>query len=382
MKILLLLCLVGQFGQPTEIALPVVESSELFDVLHDPRTIWYTSATIVPAKQEPRGGLNDTQVTFRKIGESLLPGTDPNTAFPWAHPAGTDRSPNVFGFRFLRLPADRTTGKPRPIVYVRRRERGSASGRAIPTYRWFFPVGTITGEVLTHRSPTGRLIPFELRSRIRERGSYSASVFRPFRTARELRRRIVQFRPRSRPPGIVSTLTWTSSSRTFSGPITRVTVRSTDGGREFSRTIYYDVLPPIGDDQLVTELLASTPFRETLGEVWRTAASRTKPGGGEVQAASYTSRAGWHIAPVRYRGGIVGESSFDCDSCHLAAGNLPKNVQTWTGRIRGDDGVLSFHPFEASSFGTVPRIRGEFAELFVPYDSRKHPRSLYHKLRK
>ena len=56
----------------------------------------------------------------------------------------------------------------------------------------------------------------------------------------------------------------------------------------------------------------------------------------------------------------------------------------WYGRIRGSDGIFSFHPFDPScisynGYEQQARLRDEFVEggLIERYDSSKHPSEHY-----
>jgi hypothetical protein len=60
----------------------------------------------------------------------------------------------------------------------------------------------------------------------------------------------------------------------------------------------------------------------------------------------------------------------------------------WYGRIRGSDGIFSFHPFAPESIshngsGLPVRLNPRLVEAGIvePYDAGRHPASLYHELR-
>jgi hypothetical protein len=104
-----------------------------------------------------------------------------------------------------------------------------------------------------------------------------------------------------------------------------------------------------------------------------------------------TTSASFHIVPANYDAGFIEVERASCARCHSTVGMHVRNFdysRDWYGRIRGSDGIFSFHPFSPGSisgngFGAGVSLRSELigAGILAHYDSRLHPRSLYHQAR-
>jgi hypothetical protein len=247
-------------------------------------------------------------------------------------------------------------------------------------YGWTFPNGAVLGEVLSIHGPDGRDYTFELRLRTREVGYWEVDVYRPFPTAADLAGRIKQLRPgwkahtnlvqfcshleEQRPLAVQSLADYQPLVRTF------------------RQTMGVDELPPL-DAALVTELLTTTPFRSALGRVWRQDARG-------VATCAPTTTSPFHIVPINYDAGFVSLDSQSCMRCHITTNQSVRNFDSgrdWYGRIRGSDGIFSFHPFAPESVSgngyTAPvRMRSELtaAGVIAPYNSRIHVASKYQSL--
>jgi hypothetical protein len=140
-----------------------------------------------------------------------------------------------------------------------------------------------------------------------------------------------------------------------------------------------DPLPPI-DEALVAELLSTTTFRSAQGAVWRSAADGTA-------ACAPTTTAAFHIVPAKYDAGFIEVDSNSCQRCHQTVNqsvNRFDGGRDWYGRVRGSDGIFSFHPFSLSSISgngyprTVSMRRElETAGLLERFSARKHRHSRY-----
>ena len=71
--------------------------------------------------------------------------------------------------------------------------------------------------------------------------------------------------------------------------------------------------------------------------------------------------------PVNYDAGFVSLDSHSCMRCHNTTNQSVRNFDArrdWYGRIRGSDGIFSFHPFALESissngFAAPVRMRAE-----------------------
>jgi hypothetical protein len=130
--------------------------------------------------------------------------------------------------------------------------------------------------------------------------------------------------------------------------------------------------------------LDQTTFKSCLGTHWR-------EGQGAAVNAAPTTRADFHVVPANYDAGFVEVDRQSCQRCHETVGQHVSRFQfgrDWYGRIRGSDGIFSFHPFEPGSvsyngYGQPVQMRQELvaAGLLERYDPARHPSALYHELR-
>ena len=114
--------------------------------------------------------------------------------------------------------------------------------------------------------------------------------------------------------------------------------------RGFDQVAGQDELPPL-DESLVRELLTGAKFRSSVAVTWR------EDWEGDAAFAP-TTRARFHIVPANYDAGFVAVHRDSCIRCHETTNQTAALFDTsrdWWGRIRGSDGIFSFHPFEPSS---------------------------------
>jgi hypothetical protein len=353
--------------------LPRVDDPDIQALLDDPALILYTEEEMPRAYQFWDGAFPGVHSAYYNISAN---GGEPfgngNREFPWGDPAGTHRARNVRAFRFLWLPKDES-GRPRPVAWYRKRMRDGTSA-----YAWTYPVGTVFGEVLTLRGPDGYDYTFELRVRIRELSDWTVDVFRPFPSAEDLAARIKELRSDwQEQPNLVALVDHITKPL----PPKVYTIADRQPGRRvFQQQMGMDVLPPVGDDKLVALLLTSTVFRSAHSTPWRVG-----PGG--VSTAAPTTSAPFHIVPANYDAGFVEVDRHSCRRCHDTVNHGLDEFNAgrdWYGRIRGSDGIFSFHPFSPDSISgngySVPvRMRSslERAGLLARYDQRKHPYPIY-----
>lgn len=352
--------------------LPKVDDAELARILADPNLMLYTDAEMPKAYQFFGGMMPGVHSASYNISAN---GSEPygngNVEFPWGGPAGTHRATNVGEFRFLWLPRD-AAGKIMPVVYYRKRGDDGANG-----YGWTFPVGTVVGEVLTMRAPNGRDYTFEIRTRRRQQGDWAVNAYRPFPTSQDLAARIRELRPEWRDqPKLTTLCAHLDESRKL--PTARLVDHHPR--RAFDQTMGVDALPPVEDDALVAQLLTETTFRSALGATWRFAPDGTR-------CVAPTTTAAFHVVPANYDAGFVDVDNASCTRCHETTNQTVRRFdggRDWYGRVRGSDGIFSFHPFSLSSishngFGGAVSLRGELvsAGVLQPFDSKKHPNAVY-----
>lgn len=352
--------------------LPEVDDPHLAAVLESPSLILYTEREIPRAYQFFDGAFPGIHSAYYNISANdSEPFGNGNREFPWGEPAGTHRAANVKTFRFLHLPRDEQ-GRLRPIVW-----HNQGGG-----YAWTYPVGAVVGEVLSMRGPDGYDYTFELRIREREVGDWSVDVFRPFPSADDLVRRIKELRPdwQAQPSlgAVVEHLTKPLPAQVFT------LTDQQPGQRVFAQRAAVDELPSLGDDKLVAELLKTTVFRSAHSTAWRLASQ-------SVSTAAPTTKADFHIVPANYDAGFVEVDRQSCRRCHQTTNRSVDQFNAgrdWYGRIRGSDGIFSFHPFARESISgngyTAPvSLRSEFerAGVLAKFDAQRHPHSVYNTIR-
>jgi hypothetical protein len=125
----------------------------------------------------------------------------------------------------------------------------------------------------------------------------------------------------------------------------------------------------------------NTTFQSAEGVTWRI-------GTNGVTTAAPSTDASFHIVPAKYDAGFIDVDSASCIRCHSTVNQNVDRFQggrDWYGRIRGSDGIFSFHPFDPSSisyngYPNSVRMRDEMIEagLLERFDPDRHPNSIYH----
>jgi len=356
--------------------LPRVEGDpQVQRLLQDPRLILYTEAEMPRVYQLWDNQLQGIHSAYYNISAN---GSEPhgngNIEFPWGTPAGTHRSRYVRSFRFLHLPYDHM-GRYYPIVWYRRHLSGDNS----MGYAWTFPIGTVVGEVLQQRAFDGNYYTFELRIRIREADDWAVDVFRPFPTAAHLAERIRELRPNyAEDQALARLVNHLETPRR----LPNLTLVDYHPRRTFQQKMGVDTLPPI-DDRLAIELLTTTPFRSSLGETWRFGAD------GNYTFAPTTTDT-FHVVPQNYDAGFISVDRHSCVRCHETVNQHVNRFQSgrdWYGRIRGSDGIFSFHPFDTTAvagngFGRGVAMRRDLIEagLLAPFNQQQHTSSVYRRI--
>ncbi len=352
---------------------PPVLDDELYALLLNPRLILYTEAELPPAYQEWDGALQGVHsVHYNISADNNEPYGNGNIEFPWGAPAGTHRAQSVSTFRFLWLPED-AEGRIQPVVWYRKRFRDDVS----MGWGWTFPVGAVVGEVLLMKTPEGERLPFELRVRIRQKGDWGVNVYRPFPTAGHLAQRIKELRADwESHPELVAFMQHLETPR----ELERRLLEDAHPNRVFRQAMGVDELPPLEDAELVKQLLTETPFQSSLGQAWRVGTN------GEFTVAP-TTQAAFHVVPANYDGGFIDVDADSCMRCHETVNQHVRRFQfsrDWYGRVRGSDGIFSFHPFSRGSishngYGTGVSMRSELisAGVLEEYDPERHSKAVY-----
>jgi hypothetical protein len=358
--------------------LPAIDDDELQKLFRDERLILYTEAEMPGAYQFRDGAFPGVHSPRYNISANdSEPYGNGNVEFPWGGPAGTHMSRNVETFKFLWLPLD-DDGRQRPIVWFTE----TLPGDSEPCYGWLFPQGTIFGEVLLVRSPSGKSLPFEMRVRTRDADDWAVDAFRPFPTADDLAKRIRGLRPKWQENEKLAALVEHLEKPRELAP--KLLANGHPGRKVIAQWMGEDELPEIGDDALVEELLTKTKFSSVASTAWRRGTN-----GWFTHAA--TTKAAFHVVPAGYAAGFIDVERKSCMRCHDTVSRPVREFEfgrDWYGRVRGSDGIFSFHPFDPSCIsdngyqrGTTLRQPLIDAGLLERYDGTKHAASVYQRLR-
>lgn len=358
--------------------LPQVDDPTVQAMLNDPGLILYTEAEMPPAYQFWDGQLQGVHsVNYNISADGGEPFGNGNREFPWSSPAGMHRTHSTDSFRFIWLPKKEDGGR-HPIVWYKRRQ----SNDGVMGYAWTFPVGAVVGEVLSMKGPDGKQYTFEMRIRRREGKDWAVDVFRPFPTSADLARRIEELRPDWQDDAELA-----SFCNYLTQPMELKELTLADrqpGERTFSQKMGVDTLPALEDEALVAELLSTTTFHSSLGATWRW-------GSNGVRAVAPTTMAKFHIVPAKFDAGFIDVDSVSCMRCHETVNQDIDKFDArrdWYGRIRGSDGIFTFHPFSRSSisyngYGNGVSMRTEMvkAGLLDRFDSKRHSNAVYTRIR-
>lgn len=352
------------------IFLPETTSSSLNNLLHDPSLIIYTSsspsASIPPAYQitDNSSTINGLHSPFYNISadsheRATGPG-NPNKEFPWSVPGGTDRSSNIKSIKFLKLPNNQ------PIVYYSQRLREDSG---IPTILWTYPKGTIFGEVLTYQPPISPYnrhdYPFELRIRTKTATAWEIQVWKPFPTLQHLIRAIGQI-----PRNLVSLPIKILRNR---HPRVVINIRT--------QKLELPQLPP----ETVHKLMAGKIFEEATNQEFYN--SEESSFQGQLPSGPVNEKSDFHIIPRNYDGYFLGNDVNSCTNCHDSVAKSADFFdlrRDWYGRVRGSDGIFSFHIFDNRSISydggsKGRRINQELISnrILEQYNPQRHPREIY-----
>lgn len=307
--------------------LPDSEDGVLQALRTDPKLLWYTDREMPPLFQhwEPT---SDTGFQFGVVpvrvnisAEAGEPFGNANREFPWAATAGLTPDHPVVRFALLPGPA-KVTWETLPNV----------NRFVLNRVRWTYPDGTTFGEVLLVTHPTTKeKYATEVRLRKKANGAWTGTAYRPFPTGDDLRAAF----------GDIARDDAATLAAALDKPQTKtwLTKSAHPHRTAFEGTAAWETLPPVWAETVVK--LLDRPFKDAAGKAWRS-------GSGAVTHAP-TTDADFHIVPKAYGAAPIEVGRQGCVRCHDTAGEEAKAfdaVRGWYGRVRGDDTVFSFHPFD------------------------------------
>lgn len=339
-------------------ALPEVSHPELRAIFSSNQTLWYDHDVMTPAYQDSVGaGANATWPNLVAAPQQVINGfwnrQYRRWQFPFSTTAGTDNSTNAKVVNFVALP--HVNGR---VVTIPIRKVARNANR--PQWDWSYPAGTVFGEIIFIKDGDG-LLPSEIRTRKRFTSGWGMNIFRPFPTAQSLADAVKRRRPG-----------WISSAKLaalvdFLEDNTTLVPKRLSATSAFSSTFHQDgwldPLPDFGDQQLVRELLTTTPFASAYDTAWKI--------NGTKVAYAPTTASSFSIVPNNYEVGVIQVTDDSCMRCHREAGRLVSEFNSdlyLYGELWGMDGIFSFHPYDESEFS---RLRHSGNGIDGYYDNRK-----------
>jgi len=235
-----------------------------------------------------------------------------NLTFPWRHPAGIPDGSNVKTIERIHLPG--------AIEWW----RSVRSDGTFARFRWEYPAGTRADELLLVTDPDGYDHTSIVRSKLkRASGAWSGQSYQPWPTEASF---VAEF-----------------GKHFHSTPLARTVIDSGHERNAFSVAANGALLPVVPRDVLASTLDAAE-FLPTKGTEWL-------PGIAAPTARSFS------VVPIGYFGSHTPTNNQACMRCHQDAGKVVNEPGEAEWRLRGDDGIFSFHIFEPSSVGTTtPRL--------------------------
>lgn len=231
---------------------------------------------------------------------------NPNVEFPWGNPAGTELTSNdqLSSFKFLLLPKDESIR-----IYKK-----YLSGDKRPSYVWEYPKGSIVGEVLQLYYKE-KYYTFEVRLRRKDDSDWKASAYRPFSNLKD----------------------FANFCKSNGHQLYYTDKKISQYHKIFEGNVVTTSLEDI-PESLVKKALSET-FVNVLGQEWHN------------DAHAPTTDSNFHIIPKHYQAATIAVTTNSCVRCHestLKHANDFDSFRDWYGRVRGSDGIFSFHPFDPS----------------------------------
>lgn len=352
---------------------PTTNDKDVDAALKSPATFWYTEEEITPASQKWDSGIMGVMdVRFDFNGPQADPTGNPNRDFPWQFAGGAARAQGFAGVKFVSLPRDKA-GDPLPIVVYRTRLPGDSQDGI----SWLFPVGAIVGEVLFMQGD-GSAACFEIRTRTRSASKgWEPDSFVPYPTSQDFAAALKAIgRPELAKQFDVAKKPLPIFSAVDNLPLRHV----------FRQSTARDTIPGM-TPQLFAKLMRGVPFHSRSGQYWLISAD------GFSCYQPYTESP-LSLVPPRFDGFHVAAENISCARCHVTVQHHAEEFadsprqRDWYSRIRGSDGIFSFHPFDPASVNNSARprqvvFRKAFfdAGLCAMYDSALHAPADYVQLR-
>jgi hypothetical protein len=326
--------------------IPSVDNPALQAIMNSPDTMYYDKKSMVPGYQDSMGdpeGMRPNTIAKSAIDTAVRGGHNRlfkkkgQFHFPYGT-GGVDDSTNVSNINFWSPPKE--DGKVLPVVYWI---------TSYSRWEWYFPIGTVIGEILFVEDESKEKSVFEIRTRTRTAKGWDNDIYRPFSAATELASAIKSRRPNYTNNEHLSVLVNHLEDNTNLEQKTLVNSRykGVDGNISSVTKIegHIDTLPPFGDKLLVKELLRTVVFKSVRDKEWKR--------DGEKVAFAPNTKQTFGITANNYNGGLFEVSEQFCSQCHTDAGrsidHFAPDLAAY-GELWGEDETFSWHLFENSRF--------------------------------
>jgi hypothetical protein len=298
--------------------LPAVQDRRLGDILADQRTIFYRLPQLYQALYRQHGNVH-----YGVWWSQFQPEFHANTDFPWETTLGLNaahrrKDAPYRVINFLHLPPGA------PILLL---------SQDFPV-KWLYPEGTVVGEIIYVLHNGTRWVQ-EIRTRSKEDSiRWRPGIFRPVASRAEFAR---------------------LTGRVYTPATKHFFLRNPEEDEVARIDGLVEKLPSLAAFEV--ERLLSLPFKDVTRSPWS-----------DISTAP-TADQDFHIVPKDYSLGAIKPSSLRCMDCHrqtqISIGNLiPKEPVIARnpgrhGRIRGSDGIFTWHPFSYASARASDRERGK-----------------------
>lgn len=325
-----------------EVTLPPIGDNLLNFILTNDNTVYYKLPKVYQANNT--GGLSGV------FSAEYLPEINANLDFPWDAPFGFNQVPKevLETYNFFLLP------KGKKIVIF----------REIPV-KWIHPNMGIFGEILIVKDKSkNRKYICEIRIRIKRLfgaiADWETKIFRQVGNRMELE-------------SYLGVPTYYSNSMKPTSKYLKL--ENPEKDKVFVAQSYVDVLPDLPHDKVET-IFTTFPFKEVTNDTW------------SENCIAPTSNQEFNIFPKNYAL-LLKMDSFACQKCHrqtfvpnnrlLPNEPIIKENSSKIGRIRGYDGIFTWHPFDESAISKDGESKGfklrdyDFNHGYVEYyDPAKH----------
>jgi hypothetical protein len=327
--------------------LPQLNDAEYNKILRDPNTFYYNKRMIPEAYQNSVGsGVDHFHSIHYKIGPDPFGGANGNKDFPWASAGGTNyvKRGTFHDVKFISLPEQKPIvvfRKRRPIFNVQGGPLLAVRGRLVNEgdstlgWDWRFPLNTVVGEILMAKH-NGYSYVFEIRARVRTKtdsqGGWEPVIFRPYPEPKDLYDKLVSLDRQDLATQVKNAVDNQKKLR-----------RTTDRRmhrrqRGINVTAYRWDIPKLSP-QVSKKLLTTEAFKDAT----------------QSTLAVRNPHNELSLYPPGYDTAFVGGTKQSCFNCHRDTGvsvNKFDLGRDWYGRIRGGDGIFSFHPASPSVIST------------------------------